>query len=219
MIKQKILVTVDAVIFTLYKDQLQVMLIQRAIEPYIDMRALPWWFVLENEDLDSAILRKLKDETSIDNTYLEQLYTFSDVKRDPRGRVISCAYLALMKHEDIHLVAWSDAKSVKLHNAHRLPSLAFDHKKILTYAMQRLKYKLEYTNWIQFLLPESFTVSELHQAYEIILQTKIDIRNFSKKVLKLGIIMPTGEKVIRWAHRPAMLYKFTTKNLQIVEIL
>lgn len=183
------------------------------------MRAIPGGFVLDDETLEQAAYRELEEETKVKNTYLEQLYTFSDVNRDPRGRVISCAYMALMRHEDINAKAESDAKEVKVFSMDSLPKLAFDHKKILSYALQRLRYKLEYTNVVQYLLPKQFTLSELQQVYEIVLDEELDVRNFRKKIDKLGIVKETGERVVRWAHRPAMLYEFTNKDTIIVDVL
>ena len=125
-------------------------------------RQLPGWYVLDNETLEQAVYREVQEETWVNNAYLEQLYTFSDLDRDPRWRHITCAYMALMRSDDIDLQAWSDATNAKLFPVNQLPELAFDHKKILNYAIQRLKYKLEYTNLVQYLLPESFTLTELY---------------------------------------------------------
>ena len=108
---------------------------------------------------------------------------------------------------------------MKLFSLHNLPKLAFDHQKILDYALQRLQYKLEYTNVVQYLLPENFTLTEMYEIYEIVFQKEFDIRNFKKKILKLDIVEETGEKVIRGVHRPAMLYRFITNTKEIVEIL
>lgn len=218
-IEQNIFITVDGIIFTIHEGELKILLIQRRYEPYQDMRALPGWYVLDDETLEDAVYREVKEETNVDNAYLEQLYTFSDIERDPRGRYITCAYMALMRASDIVLGAWSDAWDVKLFSLHNLPKLAFDHQKILDYALQRLQYKLEYTNVVQYLLPENFTLTEMYEIYEIVFQKEFDIRNFKKKILKLDIVEETGEKVIRGVHRPAMLYRFITNTKEIVEIL
>ena len=143
MIKQHILVTVDNIIFTITEGGLQILLIKRLIDPFKWERALPGGFVLENETLQEAAHRELAEETSVKNVYLEQLYTFSEVKRDPRGRTISCAYIALMSRENMVLKAWSDASEVRFFDVNKLPKLAFDHKKIVDYAIQRLKWKME----------------------------------------------------------------------------
>lgn len=219
MIKQKILVTVDNVIFTVIKDELNVLLIKRLIDPYKNMRAIPWWFVYDNEDCQTAAYRELEEETSVKNVYLEQLYTFSDPKRDPRGRVVSIAYMALVSRENILLKAWSDAAEVKFFPIKSLPKLAFDHKKILDYAIQRIKRKVEYTNVAQYILPSKFTPSQLQKVYETILDSKIDVRNFRKKLDKLNIVKDTWQKEIWVQNRPAKLYQFRSKKVEIVEII
>jgi 8-oxo-dGTP diphosphatase len=219
MIKQNILISVDNIVFSIIDQQLQVLLIKRLIDPFKDMRALPGWFVLDNENLEQAAHRELEEETSVKNIYLEQLYTFSDVKRDPRGRVISAAYMALVTRENIMIKPGTDAKEAQFFPIHKLPKLAFDHKKIMDYAIQRLKWKMEYTNVAQYILAKRFTLSELQKVYEIVLGQKIDVRNFRKKIDKLGLVRETGEKEIGVQYRPAKLYEFTTKKLEVVEVL
>ncbi len=219
MIKQKILVTVDNVIFTIIQDQLHVLLIKRNIEPFKNQRSAPWWFVLDNEDCDVAAYRELEEKTNVKNVYLEQLYTFSDPKRDPRGRVISIAYMALVARENIFIKAWSYTSEVKFFPVDSLPKLWFDHKKIIEYAVQRLKWKMEYTNLSQFILPTKFTLSELQKVYETILNKKFDVRNFRKKIDSLHIIKETWEKEIWVQYRPAKLYKFLDKKVKIIEII
>jgi len=219
MIKQHILVTVDNIIFTISHDSLQILLIKRSIEPFKGERALPGGFVMENETLQQAAYRKLADETSVKNAYLEQLYTFSEVKRDPRGRAISCAYIALMSRENVMIKPWDDAEEVKFFDVKKLPKLAFDHKKIVEYAIQRLKWKMEYTNVAQYILPKKFTLRQLQDVYETTLDQEIDVRNFRKKIDKLGLVKATWEKEIGVQYRPAKLYTFVDKGLKIVEIL
>jgi len=219
MIKQHILVTVDNIIFTITEGSLQILLIKRLIDPFKGERALPGWFVLENETLQEAAYRELAEETSVKNAYLEQLYTFSEVKRDPRGRTISCAYMAMISRENMTLKAWSDASEVKFFDIKKLPKLWFDHKKIVNYAIQRLKWKMEYTNVAQYILPKKFTLRQLQDVYETVLDQAIDVRNFRKKIDKLDIVKPTWEKEIGVQYRPAKLYTFIDKQLKIVEIL
>jgi len=213
MIKQNILVTVDNVVFTIINDKLQVLLIKRIIEPFKDMWAIPGGFVLENETLDEAAYRELFEETNVKDVYLEQLYTFWNPKRDPRWHVISITYLSLVPIEKLTIKAWSDAKEAKFFPINRLPKLAFDHKDILKTALSRLKWKLTYSNIAKFLLPDKFTLSWLQKVYEIILEKKLDTRNFRKKIDKLWIIEAIGEKEIWVTHRPAMLYKFKNNKL------
>lgn len=219
MIRQNILLTVDDVVFTIVNEKLQVLLIKRLLDPFKDMRALPWWFVLENETLERWAYRELEEETSIKNVYLEQLYTFWQPKRDPRWRVVSIAYMAVVNKNNVSLKAWSDASEVKFFPVERLPKLAFDHKDIINYSHQRLKWKLEYTNVAQYLLPNEFTFSSLMNVYEIVLWQSIDVRNFKKKIEKLWIIKETWNIEIWVKHRPAKLYEFVDKKINIVEIL
>lgn len=219
MIKQHILVTVDNIIFTITEGSLQILLIKRLIDPFKGKWALPGGFVLENETLQEAAYRELAEETSVKNVYLEQLYTFSEVKRDPRWRTISCSYIALMSRENMTLKAWSDASEAKFFDVKKLPKLAFDHKKIVEYAIQRLKWKMEYTNVAQYILPKKFTLRQLQDVYQTILDQEIDVRNFRKKIDKLGLVKETWEKEIGVQYRPVKLYNFVDKNLKIVEIL
>lgn len=219
MIKQEILVTVDNIIFTMLEWKIQVLLIKRLVEPFKDQWALPGWFVVETESLQDAAHRKLAEETNVKNTYLEQLYTFSEVDRDPRGRVISCGYMAIVDSSKINLNAWSAAKEVKFFPIDKLPALGFDHKEIMKYAIQRLQRKIEYTNVAQYLLPAKFTLSDLQKVYEIVLGKELDVRNFRKKIDKLAIVKETGEKEVWVQYRPAKLYQFTDKKIKIVEIL
>jgi len=213
MIKQNILVSVDDVVFTIINDKLQVLLVKRLLEPFKDMWAIPGGFVLETETLDEAAYRELFEETNVKDVYLEQLYTVWNPNRDPRWYVVSVTYLALVPREKITIKAGSDAKEVKFFPVNRLPKLAFDHREILNLAVSRLRWKLTYSNIVKFLLPDKFTLTQLQKVYEIILEKKLDTRNFRKKIQKLGIIEPTGEKEIWVTHRPAMLYRFKDKKL------
>lgn len=219
MIDQHILIAVDGIVFTILKQKLHILLIQRAIEPFKDMRALPGWFVLDTENLDQAAYRELEEETNVSNAYLEQLYTFSSVDRDPRGRVIATAYMALLPYAQFDIKSWTDAKNAQLFPIDALPKLWFDHNEVISYAIKRLQRKLEYTNVAQYLLPKTFTLTDLQEVYQIVFGKEFDTRNFRKKLDKLDIVEETGERVIRGAHRPAMLYQFKNKNLTIVEIL
>jgi len=213
MIKQNILVAVDDVIFTIINNKLQVLLIKRLLEPFKDYWAIPWWFVLEDETLEEAAYRELKEETNISDVYLEQLYTFGWTDRDPRWYVVAVSYLALTPREKVSLKAWSDAKEAKFFPVNKLPKLAFDHKDIVKLALERLKGKLTYSNIAKFLLPEKFTLTQLQKVYEIILERKLDTRNFRKKIEKLWIIEATWEKEGWVSHRPALLYKFKSDKL------
>ena len=199
--------TTDVVIFTLRKDGLQVLLIKRKYPPFEGMWAIPGGFVHIDESLEDAALRELEEETGVRDVYLEQLYTFGDVDRDPRGRVVTVAYFALVPSMMIAPRPGDDASEARWCSVYDLPPLAFDHTKILTYALQRLRYKLEYTAVGFELLPETFTLSELQAAYEIVLGEKLDKRNFRRKMLSAGVIEETGKYKLGEG-RPARLYRF-----------
>jgi 8-oxo-dGTP diphosphatase len=200
-------VTVDVIIFTLRDNDLQVLLIKRKYPPFEGMWAVPGGFVGASESLEEAALRELEEETGVRDVYVEQLYTFGDVERDPRGRVITVAYFALVPATAIRPCAGSDAAEARWWSVYDLPLLAFDHADILVYALQRLRYKLEYTAVGFELLPEPFTLSELQAAYEIILGEKLDKRNFRRKILGAEVIEETGQSRTGEG-RPAKLYRF-----------
>jgi len=158
----------------------------------------------------------LLEETGVKDVYLEQLYSFGDPKRDPRARVISVAYFALVEPEKVELRFGSDAKDVAWFSMKDIPPLAFDHKEILNYAYQRLIWKLEYTNVVYSLLPRFFTLTQLQQVYETILDHPLDKRNFRRKFIHTGLIVPTGEKE-GGAHRPAEFYRFVKEKPTFIQ--
>jgi 8-oxo-dGTP diphosphatase len=202
-------VKVDVVIFSLIEEDLQVLLIQRKNPPFAGMWALPGGFVHIDESLEEAAARELAEETGVTNVYIEQLYTFGEPDRDPRTRVITVAYFALVPYADIEHRPGDDAEATDWHSMNVLPEqLAFDHAEILDYALTRLRYKLEYTSVGFQLLPDRFTLTELQHAYEIILAEKLDKRNFRRKILSSGILEKTGEKMKEGEGRPAMLYRY-----------
>ncbi len=199
-------VTTDIVIFTIKEEQLNVLLIRRASEPHKDGWALPGGFVEIDEGLEHSALRELKEETGITGVYLEQLYTFGKPERDPRERVISVAYYALVPIGHIRLQPASDARDAGWCRISELPQLAFDHRHIISMAQQRLAAKLDYSTIALQFMPERFTLSELQKVYEIILGGALDKRNFRKKVLAYGCLKDSGEERRHGSHRPARLY-------------
>lgn len=200
-------VSVDIVVFTIENDELKVLLIQRGLEPFEGQWALPGGFVGINEGLGTAAKRELKEETGVGATYLEQLRTFGDPDRDPRERVISVAYYALIPPARLSLSATTDARDAQLYSINALPTLAFDHARILGRARQRVKEQLNDSDIAYKLLPKTFTMFELRRVHELFLGEEVDKRNFLKKIIALDQIEETGEKRESVRHRPARLYR------------
>lgn len=207
-------VAVDVILFTIDEGALRVLLIQRDLPPFEGMWALPGGFVRNDESLDEAAKRELAEEAGVTVRWLEQLYSFGDVDRDPARRVISVAYFALIPRESIRPEAGGDAKGVRWADVARLPELGFDHAAIVRYAHERLRYKTEYAPVAFQLLPDVLTLSELQEAYEVILGRALDKRNFRRKVLGLDILEPTGEERSEGRGRPAALYRFQRKRFR-----
>lgn len=210
-------VTVDVVIFTVREKKLKLLLVKRAGEPYQGKWALPGGFVRLDEDLDAAARRELEEETGVSGVYLEQLYTFGRVDRDPRERVITVAYYALIPSDKLELKAATDAEAVGWFGMDELPELAFDHDEIVAMAHSRLSAKLDYSTIAFQFMPEKFTLSELQEVYEIILRQEMDKRNFRKWILALEQIEETDEERRGGIHRPAKLYR--VKHPGVVEII
>lgn len=205
-------VTVDCVVFGLDQSaELRVLLIQRAYEPHKGAWALPGGFVKQQETLEAAARRELEEETGVSNIFMEQLYTFGAPERDPRGRVISVAYFALINLQEHALTAATDAKDAQWFQLSALPTLAFDHAAILEIARKRLDAKVRYQPIGFELLPEKFTLSELQQLYETILGQPLNRRNFRSKILKMDILEQL-ERQKDVPHRPAYLYQFNAKK-------
>jgi len=200
-------VTTDAVLFTVKDSQLQVLLIKRAGEPYRDKWAFPGGFVEIDEHIDVCVARELAEETGVTGVYTEQLFTAGAPDRDPRERIISVTYLALVPDEPLSLQAASDAKDVAWFAVNDHPELAFDHDEIIAMARERLAAKLGYSTIALQLLPAKFTLSQLQHVYEVILEEKLDKRNFRKRLLASGCIEENGELATGGKHRPARIYK------------
>jgi 8-oxo-dGTP diphosphatase len=207
-------VAVDLVIFTIRDGALHALLIERALPPFEGRWALPGGFILRGESLADAALRELGEETGVRNVYLEQLYTFGDPDRDPRERVVSVAYYALIAADRSPLSAGSDASAARWWPVAGHPSLAFDHQEILAYAVERLRNKLEYTTVGFQLLPPRFTLTQLQQVYEAILGRALDKRNFRRKMDLLGILSPLKEWAREGRSRPAQLFSFSAKRFE-----
>ena len=204
-------VTVDAAVFGFDGAELQILLVERALEPFAGQWAIPGGFVNMNESVEAAAVRELQEETGISRVFLEQLYTFGDVQRDPRGRVISVAYYALVKPSEHPTAAASDAREARWFPVSALPPLAFDHEKIVAVALERLRGKVRYEPIGFELLPPKFTLSELQALYEAILGSPLDKRNFRKKILGMELLVALQERRQGAQHRPAQLFRFDQK--------
>jgi len=216
---QQVKVAVDNCIFTVLEGRLHLLLIQMTKVPYTGMWALPGGLIQDEESLDAAAGRILNEETGVADVYLEQLYTFGQPDRDPAGRVVSVAYFALIHAAGIALRTQSKYADVRWWSCANLPPLAYDHDAVAAYARQRLEWKLAYTNIVWSLLPRRFALTELQKVYEAVLGRQLDKRNFRKKILSLGLVEPVGETAMRGAHRPAMLYRFTSREPKLIDML
>src|SRR2546425_1387900 len=204
--------TVDCVVFGFDEGELKILLIQRGLEPFKGRWALPGGFVRVDETLDAAARRELHEEAGLTNVFLEQLYTFGAVDRDPRERVVSVAYYALVKLSEHQAKAATDAANARWFLTSKVPRLAFDHADILSTATARLKGKVRYEPIGFELLPPKFTLSQLQHLYEAVLSAKLDKRNFRKKVLGFGLLVPLKETFQSGRHRPAQLFRFDTEK-------
>lgn len=207
-------VTVDGVVFGFDETDLKLLLIRRRIEPNKGAWALPGGFVNINEGLEEAARRELHEETGIEELYLEQLYTFGEPKRDPRERVISVAYYALVKLSEHTVRAASDAIEVAWFPVAELPTLAFDHERIVDTGLKRLKAKVRYEPIGFELLPEKFTLGELQRLYETVLEQSLDKRNFRKRILGMELLEALDEYQQDVAHRAAQFYRFNHQRYE-----
>ena len=200
-------VSTDIVVFTVQEGVLHVLLIERGVAPFKGRWALPGGFLKPDEDLETCARRELEEETGVGGFYLEQLYTFGALDRDPRERVLTVAYFALGRSPQMALRSGSDAARALWKPVAEMPRLAFDHEQIIAVARERLAAKLEYSTIAFQLLPDRFTMREVHAIYESVLGKPIDRRNFYKKMLASGDLIETKDKRIEGAHRPATVYR------------
>ncbi len=211
-------VTTDVVVFTIRDERLSILLVKRANPPHQGEWALPGGFLAIDEDLDDCAARELREETGISGVYLEQLFTFGATHRDPRERVISVTYYALVPQDALAPPrAASDATDAGWHPFEQLPELAFDHADIVAMAHRRLVAKLDYSTIAFQFMPETFTLSELQCVYEVLLHHPLDKRNFRKRILSLDLIEETGQQRRNGKHRPAREYR--VKHPKRVEII
>ncbi len=205
-------VTVDIVVLTVNAGRLAAVLIQRAEWPHAGKWALPGGFVGIDESLKRAAWRELREETGLNAAYLEQLGAFGRPDRDPRERIITVVYIALAPADRLELQAGSDARDARLFYVDELPELAFDHARIIGYAIERMRERLDTAAIARRLMPESFTLSELQHACEAVAGTPIDKRNFRKKLEARGLVVATGELRHGGAHRPAKLFRVKNRE-------
>lgn len=211
------LVAVDAVIFTIIEKKLNVLLIKIKYGLFKGGWGVPGGKVKIDETLDEAARRELYEKTGAKKIYLEQLYSFGSLERDPRTRIISVAYFALVDSNKVKLKPTDKYYEIKWVPIDSVGKLAYDHNKIINYALERLTYKLEYTNVVYGLLSEKFTLSELQKVYEIVLGKKLDKRNFRRKILLLDLIKETGNRM-GVPHRPPKSYSFKIRKPMIMKM-
>ncbi len=201
--------TVDCIVFGLDAElELKIMLIKRDISPFQGKWAIPGGFVRMDETLEQAALRELREETGIHDVFLEQLYTFGDLERDPRDRTITVSYYALINLVEQEIQAATDAREANWFPISETPKLAFDHDRILQTAIARLRSKIRYEPIGFELLPQKFTLTQLQKLYETVWDRQLDKRNFRKKILNMGLLIDTNQLQQGVSHRAAKLYRF-----------
>jgi 8-oxo-dGTP diphosphatase len=209
--------TSDAVVFTIMHDALKVLLIKRGKKPFENMYALPGGFLREGETFEQACARELAEEANVKDIFLKKLSVYDAVDRDPRGRVITTAFIAIIDARRVKLEAATDAIGAEWFDVYDLPKLGFDHKKIIDDALNDLRYEIQVSNIAVQLLGNRFTLTQLQKAYEIILDRELDKRNFRKRIKELDILAPLTETVMEGAHRPAQLHRFKSKKYNLLK--
>jgi 8-oxo-dGTP diphosphatase len=204
--------SVDSVVFGFDQGDLKVLLIYRGAEPYQGTWALPGDLVRLDEDLDESARRVLKDLTGLSDVYMEQIHTFGKVDRHPLGRVITVAYLSLVRISDYKINPSSWAKDAQWHSINNIPKLPFDHTEILNFAKNKLKERVRNQPIGFELLPPEFTLTEIQHLYESVLEINLDKRNFRKKINSMDLLVDSGVSQNAVAHRPAKLYRFDRKR-------
>lgn len=212
----RMLIAVDCIIFGFDGDELQLLLIKRGIEPGLGQWSLMGGFVAADESADEGAARILEKLTGLTDIYMEQLYCFAEVDRDPGGRVVSIAYFALIKIDDYdpELMEQHHSKWMSIRN---VPSLIFDHQRMIEMAKERLRQKVAVYPIGFELLPEKFTLSQLRHLYEAIYETEFDKRNFLRKILSIGVLKKLDEKEKQFSKRGSFYYKFDHKKYQKLE--
>lgn len=211
---------VDIAVFTVEEKKVKILLIKRGREPFVGDWILPGGCVYNDESVDYAAERELKEKTGLKNVYLEQFHIFGSPKRDPRKRMVSVAYLALIDKNKVSILQRTPKTlDAKWFDITKLPELAFDHKNIVNLAIKNLRKLLTFSNIVYTLMPNEFSLPELQSVYEIILGEKLDRRNFRRKFITLGLIESTGKQKTDMPNRPANLYQFRSKEYKEINIL
>lgn len=208
-------VTTDCIVFGFDGTKLNLLLINRGIEPYKGSWALPGGFMKIDETAEQGALRELQEETGVKDIYIEQLQAFTAVDRDPRERVMTIAFMAFVRQEKYEVIAGDDAAKAQWFPVKSLPQLAFDHKEIITLALDKLRWKMTYEPLAFRLLNKTFTISQLQTIYEVVFDKRFDRRNFHKKPTSLGYIIPTEEQQ-KTIGRPSTLYTFDGRKYREV---
>jgi len=203
--------SIDCLIFGFQESQLKILLVKHAEGIIKDQWALPGGFVAYDEDIDAAATRLLHDLTGVERLYLEQLKAFGNVDRYPTKRVITIAYFALTRPENYELIPGYTASDAQWFRIKELPPLPYDHEEILMFGWKNLKRKLKYEPIGFNLLPKKFTLLQLQELYEAILEVSLDKPNFRRKIMKMGLLLPCDEKQKGVSHRAAALYRFDQK--------
>lgn len=198
----------DVILFTVKNNALQVLLIKMKKKPFAGFWAAPGGLVKTDESVDKAATRILKEKAGVARIPLEQLATFGKVNRDPFGRVVSVAYMALIPHKGLKLATTYEHGDVAWFSVSRLPKLAYDHKEIIRFAHTRLQDRVGYSTVAKQIMPPEFSLGDLQRVHEIILGKSLDKRNFRKRILSLGLVRKTAKKQSGTRNRPAMLYRF-----------
>lgn len=217
-----VVIATDTLLFTIKDGELFVRLTRVHRPPHFnDTSGFPGGLIVKGETAELASLRHTKDKAHIDTEkmYIEQLYTFSAIDRDPRGRVVAVAYLALVPWEELSMAEQDATKDAWWARVQGLKGLAYDHDEMLKVALSRLRTRITYTTLISKLMPKEFTLSELEQSFEAVVKKDLDKRNFRKKLHKLGVLRELSKKRTGAKHRPASLYTFQSTKVIDIEVL
>lgn len=210
---------VNIVTFTVEDKMVKVLLVKRREEPFVGQWIIPGGVVYNNESIDAAAIRELKEKTGLEGVFLQQFYAFGEPYRDPRMRMVSIGHLALIDKNRVEILQQTpDTLDARWYAINDVPKLGFDHNEMLQKAIQNLRNIVTKTNLVKDLLPENFTLPQLQKIYEAILNKNLDRRNFRRKFVNLGLIKPTGNKEFVKGHRPADYYQFVDKEYKEIEI-